>query len=116
MSFPPGFSTLQRFFERLLAQTIQDHIVIMQDRFEIVLLVVDDDIGAEALHQIDIRRARCRRDGRAEMLRQLNCKCSYTTGARVDENFLPFLQVRSFDQHLPGGQSRPEGWKPLLPW
>ena len=39
------------------------------------------------------------------MLCKLNCKGSDTTGARVDENFLPLLEVRSFDQHLPSGQA-----------
>jgi DNA-directed RNA polymerase subunit N (RpoN/RPB10) len=39
----------------------------VQDCFEIILLVIDDDIGAEALDQIGIRRARCRRNRRAKM-------------------------------------------------
>ena len=105
MSFPPGFSTRRDFSSVSPPRRIQNHIVIMQDCFEIVFLVIDDNIRTEALHPIEIRRARCRRDDRAKMLRQLNCKCSYATGARVDENFLPCLQVRSFDQRLPGGQA-----------
>ena len=105
MSFPPGFSTLQGFFERLLAQAVHDDVVVAQDLFEIVLLVVDDDIRAEALHQIDVRGARRRRHGRADVLGELDCKCSHAAGAGVDEDFLSLLQVRSFDQRLPGGQA-----------
>src|SRR5213592_2627566 len=46
-----------------------------------------------------------RRDDRTKMLGQLNGNGSYTTGARVDEHFLPWRKLRSFDQHLPGGQA-----------
>src|SRR5207249_261317 len=57
------------------------------------------------LHQIDIRCARGRGDGLADVLCELNCKCSHATGAGVDEDFLPLLQVCSFNQRLPGGQA-----------
>src|SRR6266487_1408367 len=73
------FQHTQGFFERLLVQAIQNYIVIMKGSFEIVFPVIDDDIRTEVLHQIEIRRARCRSYDRANMLRQLNCKCSYTT-------------------------------------
>jgi hypothetical protein len=85
------FQHPQRFFEHVLAQAIQDEVIIVQDFLEVVLLVIDDDICTKTLHQIDIRRARCRRHDRTNMLRQLNCKCSNTTGASVNEKFLPFL-------------------------
>src|SRR2546423_3600995 len=101
----PRFEHSERFFERLCAQTIQNHIVIMQDFFEIVFPVIDDNICTQALHPLEIRRARCRRDDRTKMLRQLNGNGSYTTGACMDEHFLPCRKLRSFDQHLPGGQA-----------
>ena len=77
----------------------------MQDCFEIVFSVIDDNICTEVLHPIDIGSARCRSYNRTKMLRQLNCKRSYTTRPSVDENFLPSLQVRFFDQRLPSGQA-----------
>src|SRR5438874_5691508 len=101
----PRFEHAERFFERLCSQTIQHHIVILQDVFEIVFPVIDDQICTQALYPLEIRRARGRRDDRTQMLGQLNGHGSDTTGARVDEHFLPSLQVRSFDQHLPGGQA-----------
>src|SRR5437667_12243189 len=102
---PTRFEHSERFFELLWSETIQNDIVIMQDVFEIVFLVIDDHICTQALHALEIRRARGRRYDRTKMLRQLNGNGSYTTGARVDEDFLPCLQIRSFDQHLPGGQA-----------
>ena len=77
----------------------------MQHGLKIVLLVVNHNIRAEAFYQIAVRRACCRRDGRANVLRQLNRKCAHATGARLNKNFLPFLQIRFFNQRLPGGQA-----------
>ena len=48
MSFPPGFSTRRDFSSVILAQAIQDDVVITQDFLEVFLLVVDHDIGTEA--------------------------------------------------------------------
>ena len=76
-----------------------------KDGCEIVLAVIDDDICTVGFDPIEIRRARRRSDDRSQVLRQLDCKCSYSAGARVDRDFLSLLQVRSFDQHLPGGQA-----------
>ena len=39
------------------------------------------------------------------MLHQLNGNGSYTTRACVDEHFLSRRKLRSFDQHLTGGQA-----------
>src|SRR6266852_6500752 len=39
------------------------------------------------------------------MLRQLYREGSHAAGAGMDENFLAPLQIRPFDQRLPGGQA-----------
>src|SRR5438132_7970436 len=39
------------------------------------------------------------------MLRELNCECAHTTRASLDQNFLPFMQLRLFDERLPSGQA-----------
>src|SRR5947209_18493497 len=75
----PRFEHVERFFERLCAQTIQNHIVILQDFFETVFPVIDDQICTEALHPLEIRRARWRRDDRAKLLRMLKANSSYPT-------------------------------------
>src|SRR6266702_3202639 len=77
----PRFEHAERFFERLCAQTIQHHIVILQDVFEIVFPVIDDQICTQALHPLEIRRARGRRADRTKLLGQLNGNCSNTTPA-----------------------------------
>ena len=59
MTCPPGLST-RSDFERLSAQGVEDNVVIAHDGFEIILLVVDDDVCSEALHPLDVRRARGR--------------------------------------------------------
>ena len=77
----------------------------MQKFFEIVFFVIDRNVCTEALNQIEICRARCRRYSCTKMLRQLNRECSNAARARVDEDFLPFLQVGSLDQRLLSGQA-----------
>src|SRR5438552_1696940 len=87
------------------AFAMQDNVVVTEHVCEVLLLVIDHDVGPEASDQLDVGRARGRRHRRADVLRQLNGKCAHTTRAGVDENFLSWFQTRSFDQHLPRGQA-----------
>ena len=83
----------QGFFKRLGVLAVQDQIVARQNLLEILRLVVDDHIRAEALDQLDIFRARRRRNCRAEMLGELDGKSPHTTGAGLDEDLLTGLQL-----------------------
>src|SRR5438876_1468064 len=65
----------------------------MQKFFEIVFFVIDRNVCTEALNQIEICRARCRRYSCTKMLRQLNRECSNAARARVDEAFCPFFRL-----------------------
>jgi len=96
---------LEGLFERVLAKTVQDDVVAAQDLLEIFFLVVDDDIRAETCDQIDIRCARRSRHRGADVLSQLNGECAYSTGTRVDQDFLALLQVGAFNQYLPSCQT-----------
>src|SRR6266536_5568536 len=100
-----GFEHSEGLLERLSVQTIQNYIAIAQDLFERLLLVIDRDICTETPDQVDIRRTRCRSHGCTNMLRELNGEGSHAARARVDQNFLPFLQFRLFDERLPSGQA-----------
>src|SRR6266702_2849323 len=100
-----GLQHLEGLFERVLAQTVQDDVVAAQDLVEILFLVVDDDIRAETFDQIDIRCARRSRHRCADVLCQLNGECAYSTGTRVDQDFLALLQVGAFNQYLPSCQT-----------
>src|SRR3989442_7989919 len=88
-----GLQHLEGLFERVLAKTVQDDIIAAQDLLEIFFLVVDDDIRAETFDQIDIRCARRSRHGCADVLCQLNGECAYSTGTRVDQDFLAFFRL-----------------------
>src|SRR5204862_740234 len=99
-----GLEHAEGLLERLSVQTVQNHIAIAQDLFETILLVVDHDLCAEALHQVDVRRTRCRRHRCTDVLRELNGECPHAARACVDHNFLAFLQFRLFYERLPGGQ------------
>src|SRR6267142_487820 len=100
-----GLQHLEGLFERVLAQSVQDDVIAAQDLLEILLRVVDDDIRAETFDQIDIRRARRSRHRCADVLCELNGECAYSTGTRVDQDSLAFLQVGAFNQYLPGCQT-----------
>ena len=76
---------------------MQNNVVVTEDVCEVLVLVIDHDVGSEVSDQIHVARARGRRHRRADVLCQLNGKGAHTTRARVDENFLPFLEMRSFD-------------------
>ncbi len=105
MSFPPGFSTRRDFSSIVLAQAVQNHIVIMQDSFEVVFRVIDDDIGPEALHQIQIAVL--------VVVATVAPRCFASWIANVPtppepawmRTFCPFFRSRSFDQDLPGSQA-----------
>ena len=99
-----GLEHTQRFFEGVAVQAVEDDVVAGQDLLEVLLFIVDDDIGAEAFDQLDICRARRRGDRRAEVLRQLDGESAHAAGAGMDEDFLPLLQPGFLDQHLPGGE------------
>src|SRR6267378_1474880 len=100
-----GLQQLEGLFERVLAQTVQDDVVAAQDLLEIFFLVVDDDIRAETFDQIDIRGARRRRHRCADVLCQLNGECAYSTGTRMDQDFLALLQVGALNQYLSSCQT-----------
>jgi hypothetical protein len=44
-----GLQHAKGFFKRVLAQTVQDDVVTVEDLFEIVLPVIDDKIGTQLL-------------------------------------------------------------------
>ena len=96
MQLSAGLQHAQRLFQRVPAKAVQNDVVTAEERFEILAFVVDDDVGAEALHQIDIRRAGSRRNDRAEMLGQLNGEGSQATGAGMDQDLLALASVALF--------------------
>ena len=70
-----------------------------------LLLVVDQDIRTEGLHQLEARGACRDSHRRAQMFRQLDGEGADTAGARLDEDLLPGLQLGHLDECLPSGQA-----------
>lgn len=78
------FQDAQGFFQRLAVLAVQGYVVALQDAFEVIFPVVDDNIGTEALHPVDVGGAGGGGYSGPEMLRQLNGK-----GARGDPTGKP---------------------------
>ena len=72
----------ERLVERRGVLAVQHHVVVVEDGFEVLCLVVDDDVGAEALDQLDVGGAGGRGHGGAEMLGQLHGERAHTARAR----------------------------------
>ena len=99
-----GLEDAQRLVQRLLIESVQDDVTVPKRLFEVVLLVVDDDIRAQALHQVDVRAARGRRDPRAHVLGELDGDRSNASRARVDQDTFPAFELRLLYERLPGRQ------------
>ncbi|MNV68474.1 hypothetical protein D3C71_1613310 [compost metagenome] len=95
---------LKRFVEYVRPQAVEDDVVIAQCRFERLRAVVDDNVGTQALHPIDVPGAGRRCDKSAQVFGKLDGDRSDTTGPCVYEDFLSWFHLCGLDQHLPGGQ------------
>ena len=65
---PSGLYDPERLGERVSALGVQDDVVVLHDRLEVLRSVVDDDVGTELAHPFDVAGARRCRDGRHRML------------------------------------------------
>src|SRR5581483_11364005 len=93
-----------RLVERRGVQAVQNQVIAAQEGCEVILLVVDDDVGAQALHQFDVRGAGRRCDAGAQVLRQLDGNGPDAAGAGVNKHLLSLPQPGALDQRLPGGK------------
>src|SRR5438309_12121891 len=72
-----------------------------KEPFQILCVVVDDNICSETPDQFGILCARCGRDRRTEMFGELNRNRSDTTGASLNKNLLAAVHFAELDQSLP---------------
>src|SRR5438874_4531580 len=72
---------------------------------EILLLIVDDPLGAERANIIVIASAGGRGDGRTDMLGELDRKTGNTAGAALDQDCLAALHARGVFQSPDRGQA-----------
>ncbi|MNG09163.1 hypothetical protein D3C84_925690 [compost metagenome] len=99
-----GLEDLERLLQHVGAEAVQHHVVVMQDTFEVLMCVVDHQIGPQRPDPFDIRGAGGCGDKRTEVFGKLNGNGADTAGTRVNQHFLAPLQSSGFNQYLPGGQ------------
>ena len=89
----------------MVANVIEDHVVLLVALGEILFRVIDDVIGANRSDKIDIPSAANRRDLRAKRFGDLHGECSNTSGRAVNENLLPglnFSLAQALQRNEPG--------------
>jgi hypothetical protein len=76
-------------------------VVVVEDGLEVLCLVVDGDVCAEAFDQLDVGGAGGRGHGGSEVLGQLDGERAHAARPGLDEDLLSGLQVGSFDECPP---------------
>ena len=80
--------------ERLLADGVEDHVVELAALGEVLVQVVDDLVGPERAHELDVLRVADGRDVRAGVLGQLHPGGADGSGRAVDEHARALADVR----------------------
>ena len=81
----------------MLADRVEDDVVRLAVLREVLLQVVDDLVGAERAHELDVLRVADRGDVGAEVLGELHSRRPDRPGGAVDEDALPF-QIAGLSQ------------------
>ena len=89
---PPGLSTAKDFCATS-PPTVSNTASQRHDLGEILRVVVDDLVGAEAAHVVEVGRAGGRDDARADMLGELDGEARNAAGAALDEDGLAALEL-----------------------
>ena len=90
----------------LAADEVEDQVVVLDGIGEIGLAVVDDDIGAERAHEIEVGRPGGRRHHGPEMLGELHSEGADAAGAGMDEHAFPALEIGRGHEAGQGAQAR----------
>src|SRR5262249_33378933 len=88
------------------AAKVEDDVVDLRPPGEVLLRVIDDFIGADRTHQLDVPRTGDGRDARSERLRDLHGERAYAAARAVDQDLLPWLNVGLVAQSLERGKAR----------
>jgi hypothetical protein len=78
-------------------------VIVAKHVVETLAPIVDDDVGAEPLHESDVGVAGRRSDRRAEVLRELNGERAHAARAGLDEDALAGAQSGVAHETLPRG-------------
>ena len=99
MKIPPGFTESSAPPERVLADRVEDDVVRLAVLREVLARVVDDVVGAERPHELDVLRVADGRDLGAEVLRQLHGGGADGSGGAVDRRCSVPAAVWAFLRH-----------------
>ena len=88
-SVPVGLQGTAQIGNRAIADVIENQVVALRALREIFLRVIDDPVGAERAHQVDVARAAHAGDFGAEMFGDLYRERADAAGRAVDQNLLP---------------------------
>src|SRR5207237_8978245 len=100
-----GADDAEGTLERLAALCVENDVVVAEEVFEAIRLVVDDHIRAQCAYELRVPRPDGRGDGCAELLGELDGEGADASGTGVDEHFLARAQAGDLDKRLPGGES-----------
>src|SRR5438105_11176451 len=98
-----GRQDLPALGERMIADQIINHVVMLIRLRKIFPGVIDHVISADRFHQIDVARAANAGDLGAECFRDLDGKSADAARRAVDQNFLSGLNVSLVAETLQGG-------------
>ena len=102
---PPGLSTAKDCFRHIAADRIEHGVAAGHHAGEILRVVVDDLVGAEAAHIVDVRCAAGGDDAGADIFGELNGETGNAAGAALDQDRLAALQFQRVFDRIDRGQS-----------
>ena len=106
---PCGVSARRRRAERRVAGDVEDQVVAAGAVGEVVTGVVDDVVGTEGAHQVELRGAAHAGDLRPERLGQLHGVAADAPGGADDQHLLPCLDPADVGQRLQRGEPAETG-------
>ena len=91
--------------QRPVPDVVDDQVVARSVPAEVVDGVVDDAVGADRVHRLDVRRAAHARDLRTERLGDLHREGAHAAGGTVDQHALPCLDPAVVAESLQRGDA-----------
>jgi hypothetical protein len=99
-----GAQDIQGFVQNLGVLAVEDDIIVAQDRFKVLCLVVNDQIRAEGFQPFGVCGAGGGGDIGPDVFGQLDGDGADAAGTGLDEDFLPGAEFGDIDQRLPSGE------------
>lgn len=82
----------------MVADQIEDHVVVFAPACEVIAAVVDDVVGTERAHEFGVACACDRGHFCADRFGDLHGECAHSPGCAVDQNLLARLETARVSQ------------------